>query len=133
VARHRAYFLSGKTRPVEWRETQLAALSAMITENANDFHAALSADLRRNWVEADLVDVAGVAQEADYARQQLRQWMRPLAVDVPPMMQPGEARVRFDALGVALIIGAWNYPFLLTLSPLIAAISGGNAAVIKPL
>jgi aldehyde dehydrogenase (NAD+) len=49
------------------------------------------------------------------------------------MMQPGEARVRFDALGVALIIGAWNYPFLLTLSPLIAAISGGNAAAIKPL
>jgi acyl-CoA reductase-like NAD-dependent aldehyde dehydrogenase len=132
VARHRAYFLSGKTRPVEWREAQLTALSAMITENADDFHAALSADLRRNWVEADLVDVAGVAQEADYARQQLRQWMRPIVSDVPPMMQPGEARVRFDPLGVALVIGAWNYPFLLTLSPLIAAIAGGNAAVIKP-
>jgi aldehyde dehydrogenase (NAD+) len=132
VARHRAYFLSGKTRPVEWREAQLTALSALITENAKDFHAALWADLRRNWVEADLVDVAGVAQEADYARQHIREWMRPLVVSTPPIMQPGEVRVRFDPLGVGLIIGAWNYPFFLTLSPLIAAISGGNAAVIKP-
>src|SRR6266567_2148678 len=40
--------------------------------------------------------------------------------------------VRFDPLGVGLIIGTWNYPVMLTLSPLIAAISGGNAAVIKP-
>jgi aldehyde dehydrogenase (NAD+) len=132
VARHRAYFLSGKTRPVEWREAQLTALSALITENAKDFHAALRTDLRRNWVEADLVDVDAVAKEADYARQHLREWMRPVMVSTPPIMQPGEVRVRFDPLGVGLIIGAWNYPFLLTLSPLIAAISGGNAAVIKP-
>jgi aldehyde dehydrogenase (NAD+) len=132
LGRHRAHFLSGKTRPVEWREAQLAALSALITENAENLRAALWTDLRRNWIEADLVDVGGVAQEADYARQHLREWMRPMTVSTPPMMQPGEVRVRFDPLGVGLIIGAWNYPFFLTLSPLIAAISGGNAAVIKP-
>lgn len=132
MARHRAYFLSGKTRPVEWREAQLTALSALITENAQDFHAALRTDLRRNWVEADLVDVDAVAKEADYARQHLREWMRPFTVSTPPIMQPEEVRVRFDPLGVGLIIGAWNYPFLLTLSPLIAAIAGGNTAVIKP-
>jgi aldehyde dehydrogenase (NAD+) len=132
VARHRAYFLSGKTRPIEWREAQLAALSALITENAKDFHAALWTDLRRNWVEADLVDVAAVAKEADSARQHLREWMRPLTVSTPKIMEPGKVFVRFDPLGVGLIIGAWNYPFLLTLSPLIAAISGGNAAVMKP-
>ena len=85
---------SGKTRPVEWREAQLAALSALITENAKDFHAALWTDLRRNWVEADLVDVDAVAKEADYARQHLREWMRPIMVSTPPIMQPGEVRVR---------------------------------------
>jgi aldehyde dehydrogenase (NAD+) len=132
VARHRAYFLSGKTRPVEWREAQLAALSALITENAKDFHTALWTDLRRNWVEAAVIDVDGIAKEADYARQHLEEWMRPITMNTLPIMQPGEALVRFDPLGVGLIIGAWNYPFLLTLSPLIAAISGGNAAVIKP-
>jgi aldehyde dehydrogenase (NAD+) len=49
--------------------------------------------------------------------------MRPVMVTTPPIMQPGEVRVRFDPLSVSLIIGTWNYPFFLTLSPLIAAIS----------
>jgi len=134
VARHRAYFLSGKTRPAQWREAQLAALSALITENASDFHAALRTDLRRNWVEADLVDVAAVAREADAARQHLGDWMRPTILPIPQSFNADNVKVfvRFDPLGVGLIIGAWNYPVLLTLSPLIAAISAGNAAVIKP-
>lgn len=132
VSRHRAYFLSGKTRPLAWRKAQLAAVSALITENAADLKAALWTDLRRNWVEADLVDVAGIAQEAEHVSAHLEQWMQPVAVDVPALMQPGNGQVRYDPLGVGLIIGTWNYPFLLTLSPLIAAISGGNAAVIKP-
>ena len=62
LGRHRAHFLSGKTRPVEWREAQLAALSALITENAENLRAALWTDLRRNWIEADLVDTLHVAQ-----------------------------------------------------------------------
>ncbi|MDM0106555.1 aldehyde dehydrogenase family protein [Variovorax sp. J22R24] len=96
------------------------------------FPRGLVDDLRRNWIEADLIDVATVAHEADYARQQLKTWMRPVVTDVPQMMHPGEVGVRFDPLGVGMIIGAWNYPFFLTLSPLIGAIAGGNAAVIKP-
>src|SRR5205807_6040622 len=48
------------------------------------------------------------------------------------MMRPARVQVRFDPLGVGLIIGTWNYPVMLSLSPLIAAISGGNAAVVKP-
>ena len=74
----------------------MAALSALITENAKDFHAALWSDLRRNWVEADLVDVDAVAKEAYYARQHLREWMRPVMVSPPQIIQPDEVRVRFD-------------------------------------
>jgi aldehyde dehydrogenase (NAD+) len=48
------------------------------------------------------------------------------------MLAPGRTEVRFDPLGVGLIIGSWNYPIVLCLSPLVAAIAGGNAAVIKP-
>ena len=58
--------------------------------------------------------------------------MRPLAVSTPVVLGPARVQVQFDPLGVGLIIGTWNYPLMLTLSPLIAAIAGGNAAVIKP-
>jgi aldehyde dehydrogenase (NAD+) len=132
VARHRKYFLSGKTRPVEWREAQLDALHAMMTERAGDFFDALWKDLRRNRIDADLVDVKYVADDAAYARHQLRRWMHPQHVSTPLILAPGRTEVRFDPLGVGLIIGSWNYPIVLCLSPLVAAIAGGNAAVIKP-
>src|SRR5438105_5536097 len=132
VSRHRNYFRSGVTRSTEWRERQLKALRAMMTDRAEDFHAALWADLRRNRTDADLTDVKFLATEADHALSHLRQWMNPLSVDTPPALGPARVQVQFDPLGVGLIIGTWNYPLMLTLSPLIAAISGGNAAVIQP-
>jgi acyl-CoA reductase-like NAD-dependent aldehyde dehydrogenase len=73
-----------------------------------------------------------VADEAAYARRRLRRWMRTLRKATPVILQPGRTNVRFDPFGVGLIIGAWNYPIMLCLSPLVAAIAGGNAAVIKP-
>ncbi len=132
VARHRKYFQSGKTRPAKWREAQLTALQAMLTERADDFYDALWKDLRRTRVYADLVDVKHMADESAYARKHLRSWMRPQRVSAPFLIKPGHMKVRFDPLGVSLIIGTWNYPLMVVLSPLVAAISGGNAAVIKP-
>ena len=132
VARHRAYFRTGATRSAEWREGQLTALRVMMTDRAEDFHTALWTDLRRNRTDADLTDVKFLAAEADHALTHLRQWMKPLSVSTPPVLGPAQVQVQLDPLGVGLIIGTWNYPLMLTLSPLIAAISGGNAAVVKP-
>src|SRR3984885_8839276 len=132
LAWHRDYFRSGATRPVDWREGQLKALRAMMTERAEDFHAALWTDLRRNRTDADLTDVKFLATEAEHALSHLRQWMKPLSVSTPDVLKPARVQVQFDPLGVGLIIGTWNYPLMLTLSPLIAAIAGGNAAVVKP-
>jgi aldehyde dehydrogenase (NAD+) len=132
IKRHRDYFLAGRTRPVEWREAQLEALRAMMRECEEEFFDALWKDLRRNRVDADLVDVKYVADDAAFARRHLRRWMQGRRVGTPLMIAPARAEVRFDPLGVALVIGSWNYPIVLCLSPLVAAIAGGNAAVIKP-
>src|SRR5271168_3452511 len=132
LARHRNYYRTGATRSADWREGQLTALKAMMTDRAKDFHAALWTDLRRNRTDADLTDVKFLATEADHALSHLRQWMKPLSVSTPLVLEPAHVHVRFDPLGVGLIIGTWNYPLMLTLSPLIAAIAGGNAAVVKP-
>jgi aldehyde dehydrogenase (NAD+) len=132
VARHRAYFESGATRAVEWRESQLIALRAMMKDHAEDFYGALWADLRRNRMEADFVDVKYMTSEIDHVLSRLRHWMKPVPISTPLMLAPSHGQVRFDPLGVGLIIGTWNYPLMLTLSPLVAAIAAGNAAVIKP-
>jgi aldehyde dehydrogenase (NAD+) len=132
VARHRNYFRSGATRPMEWREGQLNALREMMTEHAEACYEALWTDLRRNRTDADLSDVKYLADEAENVLGHLQEWMKPLAVRAPDWLTPSKVVVRFEPLGVGLIIGAWNYPLMLSLSPLIGAISAGNVAVIKP-
>ena len=132
VAHHREYFRSGNTRPAKWRKAQLTSLQAMVTERADDFHDALWDDLRRSRTYTKVAELKHVAYEAAHARKRLRSWIRPQRVRTPPLMQPGRMEVRFDPFGVGLIIGTWNYPVMLTLSPLVGAIAGGNAAVIKP-
>lgn len=132
VSRHRKYFQTGITRTAEWRESQLTAVGQMMKDHAEDFYAALWADLHRNRVDADWTDVKYITSEVDHALAHVRQWMKPLRVSTPLVLAPSRSHVQFDPLGVGLIIGTWNYPVMLTLSPLIAAIAGGNAAVIKP-
>ena len=129
---HRKYFQSGATRSAKWREKQLIALRAMMKDRAEEFYGALWTDLRRNRIDSDWTDVKYISSEADHAIAHVRRWMKPLRVNTPLVLAPSRTQVQFDPLGVGLIIGAWNYPVMLTLSPLIAAISGGNAAVIKP-
>src|SRR5436309_3253527 len=119
VADHRAYFLSGVTRSAEWRESQLRALHSMMKDHAEDFYAALWSDLRRNRIEADFVDVKYMTSEIDHVLAHLRRWMKPVPISTPYQLAPSHAEVRFDPLGVGLIIGTWNYPLMLTLSPLV--------------
>jgi acyl-CoA reductase-like NAD-dependent aldehyde dehydrogenase len=132
VARQREYFLAGQTRPAAWRKSQLEAVKALFTENHDELCEALWKDLRRNLIDADLMDVTYCAKEADYALQHLESWMEPQRAPMPVVFEPGHIRVRRDPLGVTLIIGAWNEPFMLTFGPLTAALAGGNTAVIKP-
>jgi acyl-CoA reductase-like NAD-dependent aldehyde dehydrogenase len=132
VAKQREFFLTGQTRPASWRKAQLQAVKTMITENRNELCDALWKDLRRNAIDADQIDVAFSARNADYALEHLDNWMEPERVHMPLLFEPGHAHVRRDPLGVTLIIGAWNEPLLLLFAPLVAAFAGGNVAVLKP-
>ena len=132
VARQREYFLSGATRPISWRKGQLETLKKMLAENHDELCDALWKDLRRNVFDADLMDVASSEKEADHALKHLDAWMAPERVHTPLVLEPGHVRVRRDPFGVALIIGAWNEPFMLLFHPLAAALAAGNTAVLKP-
>src|SRR6266702_7906164 len=123
VTDHRAYFLSGVTRSAEWRESQLGALRSMMKDHAEDFYAALWSDLRRNRIEADLIDVKYMTSEIDHVLAHFRRWMKPVPISTPYQLAPSHGEVRFDPLGGGLIIKKKNYPMMLTLSPLVAAIS----------
>jgi aldehyde dehydrogenase (NAD+) len=128
----RSVFNTGRTRDLKWREQQLRAIERMCDEREAEISAALTADLGRSAFESWLVDVASTKAEAAFARKHLRKWTKPKRAGLPLAQMPGKAWVQFDPLGVVLIIGPWNYPFFLCMSPLVAAVAAGDAAVIKP-
>lgn len=132
VERLRAAFDAGRTRPIAWRVAQLAALERMMAENEEAIRAALRVDLGKPVAEAMTAEVDFIRKEAKLARTRVAGWARPKAVSTPLAMQPGRSTVAPSAYGVALIIGAWNYPFQLTLAPLVGAIAAGNCALLKP-
>lgn len=132
VAALRSTFNSGVTRPLAWRHRQLAGIARLLDECENEIVAAIQSDLGRSAHEAWFGDIAATKGEVRYAMRHLRRWARPKRVPVPMAVMPGRAYYRYEPLGVVLIIGPWNYPFYLCLSPLVGALAAGNCVVVKP-
>lgn len=132
IARARAAFEDGRTFDANWRVRQLRGLVRLVDEQETAIVAALRDDLRKPRAEALTAEAWLVRSEASRTARALHRWMRPRRVALPPGLLPGLARVRPEPRGTALILGAWNYPFLLTLSPLVGALSAGCTAVVKP-
>ncbi|MEB3020169.1 aldehyde dehydrogenase family protein [[Mycobacterium] crassicus] len=132
VARLRETFATGRTRDVAWRRTQLHRLEQMMNENEARIADALAADLDRKPFEAWLADSAGTAAEARYAAKHVKKWMRRKHRLLELAQLPGRGWVEYEPYGTVLIIGAWNFPFYLTLGPLVGAIAAGNTVVLKP-
>jgi aldehyde dehydrogenase (NAD+) len=132
VGKLRDTFKSGRTRGVEWRKQQLRALEAMMTENEAAIAAALEQDLGRSPFEAWLADIASTAGEAKDAAKNVRKWMRRRYRLLEMSQLPGRGWIEYEPYGTVLVIGAWNFPFVLTLGPAVGAIAAGNTMVLKP-
>ncbi|KRA37803.1 MULTISPECIES: aldehyde dehydrogenase family protein [unclassified Nocardioides] len=132
IARLRATYATGRTRTYEWRKAQLEGLLRFCAERETDIAEALAADLGRSPFEAWFGDIAPPKGEAELAIKQLKRWMRPQRRRVPLTQMPASARIQYEPLGVALVIGPWNYPVNLSLGPMVAALAAGNCVVLKP-
>lgn len=132
IARQRGYFASGATRSLEFRRRALERLGLAIEARESAILAALQADLGKPAVDAYMSEIGLVLSEIRHAVKHLGKWMKPRGARVPILAWPGKARILREPCGVVLILGPWNYPFQLVLSPLVGAIAGGNCAVLKP-
>jgi len=132
VARLRATFATGRTKPLAWRLGQLEALRRLLTEQTETLQQALLADLGKNPTEAFRAEIGFTLNELDHTVAHLDEWLQPKPAAVPDPFLPARARVVRDPLGVVLIIAPWNYPAQLALAPLVGALAAGNAAVLKP-
>ena len=132
VRRLRQTFATGRTRSVEWRKEQLRAMERLMTENEAAIADALDKDLGRSPFEAWLADVASTAGEAKSAAKSVGRWTKRRHRLLEMSQLPGRGWVEYEPYGTVLIIGAWNFPFALTLGPAVGAIAAGNTVVLKP-
>ncbi|SKU53400.1 fatty aldehyde dehydrogenase [Mycobacteroides abscessus subsp. massiliense] len=128
----RRVFATGRTRSLAWRLRQLEGIEKLCSEQESAIAQALEHDLGRAPFEAWMGDIASTVGEAAYARKHLKKWMRRRRQPLPLAQLPGRGWVQHDPLGVVLVVGPWNYPVYLSLGPLVAVVSAGNCAVIKP-
>lgn len=132
VSAQRSYFMTQATKPCAFRMQQLKKLMNWINTNEKAILDALESDLGKCAYEAYLTEIAMVKQELKDAMRNLKKWMKPRRARTGIGQLPGTCRIYSEPFGVALVMSPWNYPFQLTVAPLIGAIAAGNCAVVKP-
>lgn len=132
LASQRKLFASGATLDYERRASALDALYAAVRRNEARIAGALRADLGKSAEEAYLCETGLLLSEIAHLRRHLRGYMRPKHTLTGLAQFPGLGELRYVPYGAALIMSPWNYPLLLSLEPLAAALAAGNTAVVKP-
>ncbi|XP_022936139.1 aldehyde dehydrogenase family 3 member H1-like isoform X1 [Cucurbita moschata] len=128
----RGTFASGRTRSYEWRVSQLESILKLSADHEEEISDAIHSDLSKPALESIIHEIGMVKNSCKLALKELRRWMTPEKVQTTITTFPSSAEIVPEPLGVVLIISPWNYPFFLSLDPVVGAIAAGNAVVLKP-
>lgn len=132
VASQRAYFQTGATLPVRTRVAALRTLYSAISAHEKEIHQALKKDLGKSGFESYMCETGMVLEEISYMIKHTPRFAREHRVHTPLAQFHSRSYKKPSPYGVTLIMSPWNYPFMLTLSPLVDALAAGNTAVVKP-
>jgi acyl-CoA reductase-like NAD-dependent aldehyde dehydrogenase len=132
VGKQRAFFDAGGTRDVRFRIEMLKKLGRALEANRSAILKALKADMGKPTFEAYAAEISHLQMSVAEATKRVASWSRPRRVRTPSLLLPASSNIYPEPLGVALIIGPWNYPGDLIFEPLIGAVAAGNCATLKP-
>ena len=132
VSTQRNYFKTGETLSVAYRIAALKKLKNTILSHENEILAALKADLGKSAHESYMCEAGLALSELTYMIKHTRKFAREKNVHTPLAQFHSRSYKKPSPYGVVLIMSPWNYPFLLTIDPLIDAISAGNTVILKP-
>lgn len=132
VAAQRKYFQTGATLPVSFRVDALRKLYDAVSGSEKEIHDALRKDLGKGGFESYICETGLVLEEISYMLKHVRRFAGEKRVRTPLAQFHSRSYKKPSPYGVTLIMSPWNYPFMLTLSPLVDALAAGNTAVVKP-
>lgn len=132
VRNQQQYVQSGATQSVDYRLKQLQLLRTAIKRNESLIIEAMRKDLRKSEFEAYTTEIGFVYDSIRYISRHLRKWAKVKRVRTPLVHWGSKSYIYPEPYGSVLVIGPFNYPFMLAIEPLIGAIAAGNCAVVKP-
>lgn len=136
--KHQVFF-NQKNTAIRWRQssleerlTKLKKLRFWIKDHQSEIQKALWKDFKKPEAEVDLSEIFPVTSEINHALKNLGAWMKPKSVSTPLPMLGTKGKIYFEPKGRVLILAPWNFPFNLTVGPLVSALAAGCPAIIKP-
>lgn len=132
VNKQHTFFRKNITKDLPFRIEQLKKLKSVLKEHEDGFLETLKKDFQKPPLESYGTEIGFLYSEIDHILKHLKEWAKPERVWGSFINFPSRNYIYPQPYGVSLVIGAWNYPLLLSLSPALGAISAGNCTIIKP-
>ena len=132
IARQREFFKTQQTKDVAFRTSVLRQLKLEILKREQEVYEALKKDFGKSDFEAFISEFGLVISEINLTLKHMGRWARPRRIRSSMLTFPSRDYIYKEPYGAVLIIAPWNYPFLLSIEPLIMAIAAGNTVVVKP-
>jgi len=132
ITQQRNYFNTHETKGLKFRLAQLSKLDTLLKSNEKLMFEAIYKDFKKSKFDTFVSELALLYHDIKDAKRNLRKWARVKRVGTNMLNFPAKSYIIPEPLGVCLVIGAWNYPYQLTLAPVIAAMAAGNTVIIKP-
>lgn len=128
----RKFFNTNATKPLEFRLEKLKKLKKLLKDNQLALDEAIHKDFGKQRFENLLTELFVVQDDLTIAIENLEAWAKRKTIPTNVLNEPSLCYIMAEPLGVSLIIGPWNYPYQLTLAPIVAAIAAGCTAILKP-
>src|SRR3972149_758732 len=114
------------------RILRLKKLREAIIEFEAGLYLAFDKDFGKPSTEAEITEMYPVLEEIKFTIKNLKNWTKPKWVPTPLALIGNRSQIRYEAKGQVLIMGPWNYPFNLVMTPLVSAVAAGNVVVLRP-
>lgn len=121
-----------RTEPWQNRKKVLKSFGEFVMQNRQRIREALKADLGKSETESDISEIFPLITEIKHAVRDLADWVEAEPIDAPVTFLGTTSEVQYEPKGVCLIMGPWNFPFMLTFGPLVSCLAAGNTAILKP-
>ncbi|MFL1897420.1 aldehyde dehydrogenase [Aquimarina sp. 2-A2] len=126
------FFNSNSTKDIHFRKTVLKRLRTVLKENETFLYEAIFKDFQKSEFETYVTELALIYSEIELTLKKLNKWSAKKSISTSLANFPAKSYIMPEPLGVSLVIGAWNYPYQLSLAPVVPAIAAGCTVILKP-